>query len=367
MASNVRGKDNHRSWYSVIIIQMPDPYISVVLPVYNRSQFLTLTIDSVLNQTFKDFELIIVDDGSGNPECLKILNDYKGRDARIQVIHQENGGPGQARNTGISNAQGHYIAFMDDDDISHPTRLDEQSKFLDQYPGVAAVAVLLQHINCKGRPIDKQLAIDSEPHIYTLRDCQKLEDIYKLCVGPSQMWHAKLLKEMKFKTFFRLAEDTDLNLRAIEKHPIAVIPDRLYSYRDYDKNTSSLSTNEQVLYYALVAFLCAHRRRQGKPEPIDITTNASDVIPLLKELPNTTVLFALRRLRHLSKRLLYNRQYDRLEALLANMDKAFLDSEHAEAYGRIRKKNLRALALKALQYGRWGWLARRLRKRQPTT
>ena len=342
---------------------MQDPNISVVLPVYNRSEFLIDAIDSVLNQTMNDFELIIVDDGSSNAECLKIINDYERKDARVRIIHQENHGSSHARNTGITSACGQYIACMDDDDVNSPSRFEKQVAFLTKHPNVAVVLPSSTYIDAQGAPLTKQPKPISKPCIYEPRDWQKLEDI-DICVRQCTMWRADVLKEIKFNSFYMCGIDTDIALRTAEKYPIAFIPDNLYYYRKYDKRSPSLSSNEYILYYRFTAYLCAHRRKQGKPEPIGENTDVLDLIPLFKELPTAVIVYLLKQLRHKSNRLLYNRKYDRLEALLANMDKAFLDSEHTKAYSRIRKKNLQALTLKALQHGRWGWFAHRLSNTQ---
>ena len=88
---------------------------SVIIPVYKVEQYLNQCVDSVLNQSFKDFELILVDDGSPD-NCPKICDDYAKKDARVKVIHQQNGGQACARNTGLSYAVGMYIIFLDSDD-----------------------------------------------------------------------------------------------------------------------------------------------------------------------------------------------------------------------------------------------------------
>ena len=95
------------------------PKISVIIPVYNIELYLSECLDSVLTQTFKDFEVICVDDGStdGSSGILKI---YADKDPRITVIHQENAGPAVARNTGIGRAKGEYVLFVDSDDTIHP-------------------------------------------------------------------------------------------------------------------------------------------------------------------------------------------------------------------------------------------------------
>ena len=93
-----------------------DIKISVIVPVYNSEEYLYRCIESILKQTYEAFELIIVDDGSSD-NSWKILKDYSRRDKRIKIIHQENAGPGIARNRGIEEATGEYVVFVDSDDF----------------------------------------------------------------------------------------------------------------------------------------------------------------------------------------------------------------------------------------------------------
>lgn len=92
------------------------PEISIIVPVYKTELYLRRCVDSILAQTFRDFELILVDDGSPDG-CPAICDDYAAQDPRVVVIHQENGGVSKARNTGLDRAQGKYIMFCDSDDI----------------------------------------------------------------------------------------------------------------------------------------------------------------------------------------------------------------------------------------------------------
>lgn len=91
--------------------------ISVIVPVYNTGAALKRCIDSILNQTYSPIEIILVDDGSSDETTLSICQEYQDRQASIKLIRQENGGPSKARNTGIENARGTYIAFVDSDDV----------------------------------------------------------------------------------------------------------------------------------------------------------------------------------------------------------------------------------------------------------
>lgn len=91
------------------------PMVSVIVPVYKVEKYLSECIESILNQTYVDFELILVDDGSPD-RCGEICDEYAWKDSRVKVIHKENGGVSRARNTGIHAAQGKYIMFVDSDD-----------------------------------------------------------------------------------------------------------------------------------------------------------------------------------------------------------------------------------------------------------
>lgn len=98
--------------------------ISVIMPVYNVENYIEKCLDSVCNQSFKDLEIICVNDGSTD-NSLKLLEDYAKRDSRIKIITQENGGIGHARNTGLKNATGEYVLFVDSDDFLCENSLDE--------------------------------------------------------------------------------------------------------------------------------------------------------------------------------------------------------------------------------------------------
>ena len=92
------------------------PEISVIVPVYKVEQFLHRCVDSILRQSFYDFELILVDDGSPD-NCGVICDEYAAKDSRVRVIHQENSGVSEARNRGMDAAEGQFLCFVDSDDI----------------------------------------------------------------------------------------------------------------------------------------------------------------------------------------------------------------------------------------------------------
>jgi len=111
------------------------PLVSVIIPAYNADQFIAQAIQSVLNQTYRSYEIIVVDDGSTD-QTKNILNGFKGQ---IRCRYQENLGPSAARNAGIKIAQGEYICFLDADDLWTPDKLEIQVEFLKHHPNIAFV------------------------------------------------------------------------------------------------------------------------------------------------------------------------------------------------------------------------------------
>ena len=92
-----------------------NPMISVIVPIYNVEKYLARCVDSIVNQTYKNLEIILVDDGSPD-RCPQMCDDYAEKDSRIKVIHKKNGGLSDARNAGMAVATGEYISFIDSDD-----------------------------------------------------------------------------------------------------------------------------------------------------------------------------------------------------------------------------------------------------------
>lgn len=126
------------------------PKISVVMPVYNTEKYVASAIESVLAQTFKDFELLIVDD-AGQDSSIEICRTFA--DPRIRIISQENRGLAGARNTGIRNAWGAYIGFLDSDDLWEPTKLAAHNQHLDNNPYVGVSYAASSMMDDEGRPL----------------------------------------------------------------------------------------------------------------------------------------------------------------------------------------------------------------------
>ena len=125
------------------------PTVSVVIPLYNARDVICETIESVLAQTWKDYEIVVIDDGStdGSDQIVR------GVGSGLRYVRQENAGVAAARNRGIAESKGPYIALLDHDDLWHPTKLEKQVGLLGQRPEVGMVITDVAHIDREGRPM----------------------------------------------------------------------------------------------------------------------------------------------------------------------------------------------------------------------
>lgn len=127
-----------------------NPLVSVLMPVYNAERYVAQAVESILNQTFQDFELIIIDDGSTD-RSLEVLQRYAAQDQRIHLTHSENCGIAKTTNKMLSQAAGEFVALMDNDDIAFPDRLAQQVDLLKSQPNVVGVSGAVQFIDEQGR------------------------------------------------------------------------------------------------------------------------------------------------------------------------------------------------------------------------
>ncbi len=123
--------------------------VSVVIPLYNARDVIRQTVESVLAQTWKDVEIIVIDDGSTDGSG-KVVQEFGNR---VRLIQQENAGVAAARNRGIQASTGEAIALLDHDDLWHPTKLEKQVRLLEQRPEVGMVITDVAHIDREGRPM----------------------------------------------------------------------------------------------------------------------------------------------------------------------------------------------------------------------
>src|ERR1700722_10627943 len=133
---------------------MMNPEVSVLTPCYNARAWLSQAIESVLAQTFHNFEFVLVNDGSTD-ETWEIIQRFRERDKRIVALSKKNTGMADSLNAGIARAKGAWIARLDADDLCEPTRLEEQLRFVRDHPAVVLLGTGFIEIDTKGRALKK--------------------------------------------------------------------------------------------------------------------------------------------------------------------------------------------------------------------
>jgi glycosyltransferase involved in cell wall biosynthesis len=215
------------------------PKVSVIIPSYNAMAYLPETLESVLRQTFTDFEALIINDGSSD----NIVEWVSGvKDTRVKLISQENQGLPGARNTGIAHAQGEYIAFLDADDLWEPTKLEKQVRYLDENPAVGLVHTPMLLVDAQGKSTGRFMGSNAEGDVW-----QQL--ITKNIIAcPSVMVRRCCFETVGvFDQNLRSIEDWDMWLRIAVHYPFGLIKEPLAYYRQLP---NSMSKNCQVMEQA---------------------------------------------------------------------------------------------------------------------
>ncbi|MFB3387295.1 glycosyltransferase family 2 protein [Flavobacterium sp. LAR06] len=206
------------------------PQISVIIPVFNAGPFLKESIKSILNQSLSNFELIILNDKSTD-NSLDIIKELQSLDNRIIIIDKlENVGPANLRNEGINAAKGKFIALMDADDISLPTRFEKQLEILEKNPEIGVCGTWFTFFgSTKNKTIKHN----------TNHDAIKVSFLHSCNIGnPTVMFKKEVLGHLKFDNEYVPAEDYDLWSRLLSKTNFCNIPESLLNYRLHDNNIS---------------------------------------------------------------------------------------------------------------------------------
>ncbi len=218
------------------------PKVSVVMSVFNGAMHLPEALDSIIAQTYADFEFVIIDDGSTD-NTWNILLNYASRDNRLVLIRNDrNIGLTRSLNKGLFAARGKYIARQDDDDVSLPGRLERQAKFLDEQTEVLMVSCNIDRIDVRGRLIRRlkpYCGIDIVPW-YLLFSNHIL--------GHSQVMFRRnpVIELGGYSESFMFAQDYDLWVRLLEYGKIAILPVTLLRYRWHQDRISYNSSASQI-------------------------------------------------------------------------------------------------------------------------
>ena len=223
---------------------MKKPLVSVVMPAYNSEKYIAEAIESILNQTYKNFEFIIVHDGSTD-KTLEIIQKYAKKDKRIRVIDNEkNIGNNRSRNKGIFASQGKYIATQDSDDISLLRRFKEQVDFLEKSQDVAVVGSDIELFNGETGEI---ISIRRYPE--TDQGLRKMIFFSSPFAQPATMIRKEAIIELGgYSGRFLVSEDLDMWFRIGTYYKFASIPSVLLRYRVHKNSLTGrkLKTMEKI-------------------------------------------------------------------------------------------------------------------------
>ncbi len=214
--------------------------VSVVIPAYNAMTYLPQTIANVLEQTYTDFEVLIVNDGSTDNvvEWVAQISD-----SRVWLISQENQGLAKTRNTGIRKSQGEYLAFLDADDLWESTKLAKQVEILDNHPEVGLVYSWVTYLNQHGKSTGRTVCYQAEGNVWSelvtknLIECGSVPMVRRACLEAVGLFDEQL-------SCLNVGEDWDMWLRIAARYPFKVIKEPLVFYRQL---TGSASKNYELV------------------------------------------------------------------------------------------------------------------------
>jgi hypothetical protein len=253
------------------VIHGEGPSVSVVMSVYNGQAFLSEAVESILGQTLRNFEFLIVDDGSADGTA-EILAGYASRDPRMRVLRHENKGRAVSLNIGISLAIGEYIARMDADDVAMPYRLKEQLEFMELHPDVGLLGGAVELINTTGQTIK------------TARPPLEDSEIKSLMLRFNPIFHPSVVMRKRvalaaggFRKALLDADDYDLWLRMGERTRLANLGKPILKYRIHSGQVTIQNLEHQTLC-VVAARTAAMFRSRGLTDPL---SEVNDVTPHL--------------------------------------------------------------------------------------
>jgi glycosyltransferase involved in cell wall biosynthesis len=237
---------------------MPDSLVSILISVYNAGQYLRPSLESVLCQSYKNLEIIIINDGSTDG-CFESIADI--RDSRIKILRQNNAGKSVALNRALEIAGGRFYTIQDADDLSYPARIERLVETMAEYPHIAGVFSGYDLI-IQGRRIAPRFRDKGT------EECR--EDIEQMRMpshDPTVMFRMSMVKDLKYDPDLRIGQGWDYILRVGEQYPLMVLGECLYSYRiNPSSNTRSDAKRKAEKVQAVLKKTYARRGQSYLPE-----------------------------------------------------------------------------------------------------
>ncbi len=227
------------------------PELSILMPVYNGARYIKPAIESLLHQTFTDFELVVVDDGSTD-QSHEILASFS--DPRIRVLRNDcNRGIVYSRNRALSEARGRYIAPFDADDIAHPRKFERQIRFLEEHPAYGMVGCRVYHIDPEGRRLKSRWRLGAGPEMIPA-----LQLFRAYFIQSAVVYRREAIPAGGYAEGFEIVEDYMMYYEVAQRHKTINLPEYLLYYRIHEesiqrKRRDVLVECEQKLYQYMYA------------------------------------------------------------------------------------------------------------------
>lgn len=240
------------------------PRVSVIMTAFNAEAYIKQAIESVMMQSFQDFELLIADDCSTD-RTKAIINALAGIDNRIKTDHNtENMHYMRTRNKLLKQTKGAYITLLDADDLITKNRLERQVHTLDDHPEIALCGSQVSYIDAEGNPLDMD-----HPNPLSYDEIKSTYLTKNPFIGSSIMIRRNIFESFGwYRDFFNGigCEDYDLTSRVLQQHPCINLPDKLYIYRQFEASTSRADITKNPLKFHskdVVKFLAQERLKTG--------------------------------------------------------------------------------------------------------
>jgi glycosyltransferase involved in cell wall biosynthesis len=252
--------------------------VSVLMPAYNARRYLAEAIDSILAQTFRDFELVIVDDGSTD-DTPEILKRYAAQEPRVRIVSRPNTGISGALNDGLETCRAPLVARMDADDVAEPQRLERQVAYMDAHADCVLLGSDVLLIDPAGLPI----GIDQNQPAHEEIERQLLRGRGGAVYHPSAMMRRHAIDRVgRYRAAFNDSEDLDLFLRLAEIGRVANLPEPLLRYR---RHLNSVTQNRYQNQWRLKRQIVAEAyQRRGQTMPADWTFEPWQPRPIAAQL-----------------------------------------------------------------------------------
>ncbi|WP_088070502.1 glycosyltransferase family 2 protein [Gottfriedia luciferensis] len=281
-----------------------NPKISIIVPVYKVERYINKCVDSILSQTFTDFELILVDDGSPD-RCGIICDEYANKDERVKVIHKQNGGQASARNMALDIARGDYIGFVDSDDWIEP----------DMYELLYAISIEndCDIVNCTGIVHFEDKTIIKSSHPLTIHNrSQAMKAIFEGELYDEVVWSKlikrELLENLRFPEGI-MYEDTAFTYKLINKSKkVGYIGEAKYHYikrenSTMDRAVKNKSIDAVLIYDEIYQFISQNYPELKPIVTLKLANSAMAILSIISLDPNS---------------MLYKKEYDKVAMILNN-------------------------------------------------